>query len=81
MPKVERAFFNEILVYEIEFGELEEDIFEYLDGEIPIEQDNLFDFFRSIPEEAVLEWLEMYTGSWNPNSDIYKRLVDQLEEA
>ncbi|KMY48350.1 hypothetical protein [Peribacillus loiseleuriae] len=79
MTKVEKALFYEIVVCEIEHdGELEEDIFEFLNVQIWIEEDNLFNFFRSIPEEAVLEWLEMYTDSWNPNSDIYIRIIDQI---
>lgn len=76
-PKFKNLFY-EIISDEID-EELEKNILKFINEEVAVEVEDLFDYFHSIPIENVLVWLEEYQAKWNPESKIFEFVKDQIE--
>lgn len=57
-----KNLFYEIISTEID-EELEKDILEYINEEIAVEVEDLFDYFQTISMENVCVWLEEYESN------------------
>ncbi|WP_057763318.1 hypothetical protein [Cytobacillus praedii] len=67
----------EILFNEID-EELENDILEFINEEIAVEEDNLYVYFEKISIDDILYWLDEYGMNWNPSSGIYGIIIDEI---
>lgn len=68
----------EVLACEIN-EELEKDILEFLNGEVAVEEKDLFNYFQELSIEDILLWLEEYEEKWNPSSRIFTIVLEELQ--